>query len=282
MQFYEWLIFQEAITRAVLRVFSEVHSFDPALDAVKDQTNYKLSSVLGHQIDYFGICLMHARKYPDIGNDDISLATHIANTIMGELNNPNGELSQRFAEAGEDEAAVTRLFHTAVSLRTRREGAEFTGYRRGAATSVPISSLGGGAAGDEEANQDDIFGSYEDEGNYAAKLEKLKNALIQELQDTLDAATHQRTRERLVKAILVARERFKDADSGDRVPMGQLLKLFSKDGPLPAISKGAMVNILREIENAFARMAEKLDNDTLRRGAEQGGSWKASRKKRTG
>lgn len=282
MQFYEWLIFNEAITRAVLRVFGEVHSFDPAEQAAAEQTNKQLQGILGHPIDFFAICLMHARKYPDIRNDAFSLATHVANTIMMELNDSNGELAQRFAEA-EDESAVTRLFHTAASLRTRREGPEFTGYRRGAATSVPISSLQGG--GEENGDQDALFGSYEDESSQsynAERLTKLKNALIHELQNMLDAATHQRTKDRLVNAILVARERFRNAESGERVPMGELQKIFSKEGPMNPISKGGLVNILREIETAFAEMAKKLDDETLIQGAKEGGSWKASRKKRTG
>ncbi len=263
MNFNEWLSIREAIVRAVLRVFNEASSYDPDLRAAKTQTNRALEDLLGHRLDYFGICIEEARRYVR-GQDIIELATQLANTIMSELNDPNSRLSHDFANAADSPEHIGRLFRTAVRLRGRRD-ADFYTQRRRPTKTTNISSL----ASQEKGGEEGLYGAAPAPED-AARLASLKRYVEEELQKMLDEVLP-RKKQKLAKAILVARERMRHAP--EMVPMADLMKIFNGEGDMPKISKGSMSGILSVIEDAVRRVAERFDDETLRQGVAAGGKW---------
>lgn len=269
MNFNEWLLIREAITKAILRVCNEVSSYDPDLRAAKVQTNSALEDVLGHQLDYFGICIEEARRWVK-GQDIIDLATQVANTIMSELNDPQGRLAMEFAQAADNPDHVGKSFRRAVQLRIRRDSEFFTQRRR------PTKMVHAGSItnpGNREETPD-IFGPDKTAIDIAPDfhLENLKRYVEEELQTMLDAAPN-RQKARYANAILVARERMRHAPHF--LGIDELNKMFSGgENGLPKISKGTLHTILKIIEDAVGKVGERFDDETLRQGAERGGPWK--------
>jgi hypothetical protein len=258
MNFNEWLSIREAILRAAIRMLNEVQSFDPDLRAAKTQINRALEDITGQPLDYFGICLIAARRYVR-GQDTIELATQLANTIMSELNDPQSRLSQDFARASGNPNHIEAIFRTAVQLRARRDS-DFYTQRRRSTNTMNVSSI---ADPGKEGGEEGIYGKAPKEVP-DSRLEDLKRYVEEELQKMLDEAPA-RSKRSLAKAILVARERMRYAP--DMVPMAELLKIFDGEGDMPKISKGSMSAMLKIIEDAVKRVAERFDDETLRQGA---------------
>lgn len=271
MNFNEWLTIKEAIIRAIRRAFNETFLEADGIDtlrATKVSVNRELQRMLGHNLDYFGICIEEAARHVR-GQDVLDLATQVATTIMHELSDPQGELSQRFAQAADSPDHVGRLFRVATRMRTLRDADFYTQRRRKKAGHGTVNI---GALADPEADEPEAVYGHAPTSQIDAdrQLGSLKRYVEEELQKMLDEAPA-RQKGKLSKAILVARERLRYAPQ--MVPMKDLLDIFDGQGDMPKISKAAMSGILSIIEDAVRRVAERIDSDTLRQGVSTGGKW---------
>lgn len=247
LSFREWLFRQDW-----LLVVEAMRSID-AFEAAKVTNNRLLTQLLGMKRNWFGLIIQSAKKWVR-GQDIVTVASSVASHLIRSLQNPGNRLAQEVANIHQEADEASRenrlidLFTTAVELRTRRFSEEFR--RKFDANVVPMSSL-------EKRDQESAEFSNPSSQD-GGELESLKRYVIEELSKMEAEAKNKQSRERLQLAQQVAVERMRNAP--EMTGMNELMTMF------PNIAKTRMYQIIGDIQQALARVAERFGLEGLQAG----------------
>jgi hypothetical protein len=219
------------------------------LTAATEANNRALNKLLGVSYNWYGVAIQAAGRYVK-GQDILSVATDIFTHIIKSLTEKTDKLAkgveqiQMLSDESAKQTQMIKYISTAIMMRARRFSEIFTNKK--AQMSISMSDMGNNN-GDNKFNPENQFVAPE-KSNF--DIEEIKKEVIKELNKMASEANDKRTQARLQKAIEIAPIRMENAPN--MVPIGQLMSMF------PDIKKTMMHDIIHDIQNAFARVAERM------------------------
>lgn len=215
------------------------------LTAAADPNNRHISELVGVNYNWYGLAIQAAQSYIK-GQDVFIVVNDIISHLSQSLKTPDNKLAQGVAQIktlpDDDvrEEQMIKYITTAIRVRARR----FAGRIDNATAKMSVHF------GDDSDNQ---F-TYRQESPF--DMEEIKKAVIEELKKMSTEANDIRAKNRLRFAAQVAVARLENPPNF--IPLKELMKQFPNMPDGSPITKGTMNNIITDIQNAFARVAENF------------------------